>query len=161
MIHFQSLWELSQSGYLISGKYDIFKTHCALGSMLFFAKRLHPSWSKDNACGSGVKNAACRVLALYEAGQIWLKPDHFNSAGNNPYDGASSLSNIKDTCYGHRAKRSSYGSTTIGGDVCLSEKVKNIQFLTIRFAIYILFRCWLLWLIMLNHFIATTIRQSR
>ena len=35
-------------------------------------------------------------------GELWLKPEHFNSAGNNPYDGAASLSNIRDTCYGNQ-----------------------------------------------------------
>ena len=36
--------------------------------------------------------------------KIELKPEHFNSAGNNPYDGAASLSNIRDTCYGNQVK---------------------------------------------------------
>ena len=36
--------------------------------------------------------------------QIELKPEHFNSAGNNPYDGAASLSNIRDTCYGNQVQ---------------------------------------------------------
>ena len=36
--------------------------------------------------------------------QIELKPEHFNSAGNNPYDGAASLSNIRDTCYGNKVQ---------------------------------------------------------
>ncbi len=46
-----------------------------------------------------------QILSMYEEGRIWLKPDHFNSQGNNPYDGAASLSNIRDTCYGRMAKR--------------------------------------------------------
>ncbi len=60
---------------------------------------------QGGGCGSNVKDLACKILALYEEGKIWLKPEHFNPSGNNPYDGAASLSNIKDTCYGNQAKR--------------------------------------------------------
>ena len=59
----------------------------------------------DDNCGSKVQDLACEILAMYEANKIWLKPEHFNDLGNNPYDGASSLSNIRDTCYGRSAKR--------------------------------------------------------
>jgi hypothetical protein len=51
---------------------------------------------------------ACEVLGMHEKGQIVLKGEHFDPSGNNPYDGASSLSNIRDTCYGKHAKLSSY-----------------------------------------------------
>lgn len=49
---------------------------------------------------------ACEVLGMHERGQIHLKGEHFDPLGNSPYDGASSLSNIRDTCYGKHAKRS-------------------------------------------------------
>ena len=42
------------------------------------------------------------ILLAFFKGDLWLKPEHFNSAGNNPYDGAASLSNIRDTCYGNQ-----------------------------------------------------------
>ena len=61
--------------------------------------------SCDYSCGSYVQELACDILEMYEARQIWLKPEHFNSQGNNPYDGASSLSNIRDSCYGRAVKR--------------------------------------------------------
>ena len=60
----------------------------------------------------------CKILALYEERKIWLKPNHFNSLGNNPYDGASSLSNIRDTCYGRSVKR--YGRLRIISDDVVS-----------------------------------------
>jgi hypothetical protein len=59
---------------------------------------------------------------MYEAGTVALKPDHFASAGNNPYDGASVLSNIRDTCFGKQVKRSAYScaeGSAPGGCVCL------------------------------------------
>merc|ERR1712130_246831 len=56
-----------------------------------------------------------------------VEPEHFNSAGNNPYDGAASLSNIRDTCYGNQAKRSSYGVAP-GGCVCLKESMLEVMF---------------------------------
>ena len=43
-------------------------------------------------------------LMPFVSDKIELKPEHFNSAGNNPYDGAASLSNIRDTCYGNQVK---------------------------------------------------------
>ena len=51
-----------------------------------------------NPVSSTVQRLACDILDLYENGRIWLKPEHFNDQGNNPYDGAASLSNIRDTC---------------------------------------------------------------
>ena len=48
-------------------------------------------------------------------GDLWLKPEHFNSAGNNPYDGAASLSNIRDTCYGNQVIRNLKNLTTFLG----------------------------------------------
>lgn len=49
-------------------------------------------------CGHVVQDLACKILDLYENSKIWLKPEHFNDLGNDPYDGAASLSNIRDTC---------------------------------------------------------------
>ena len=50
----------------------------------------------------------CRIILNYlmslVSDKIELKPEHFNSAGNNPYDGAASLSNIRDTCYGNQVQ---------------------------------------------------------
>ncbi len=57
------------------------------------------------ACSS--QAVACEVLGMHEKGQINLKGEHFDPSGNNPYDGASALSNIRDTCYGKHAKLSS------------------------------------------------------
>eukprot|EP00095_Tigriopus_kingsejongensis_P009371 maker-scaffold732_size105256-snap-gene-0.15 protein:Tk09371 transcript:maker-scaffold732_size105256-snap-gene-0.15-mRNA-1 annotation:"hypothetical protein DAPPUDRAFT_226094" len=71
-------------------------------------------------CNAESQQIACQILALYEQGQIWLKPEHFNAQGNNPYDGASSLSNIRDTCYGRQVKRSAYENAP-GGCVCLQK----------------------------------------
>ena len=48
---------------------------------------------------------ACKIQALQTEGKIVLKPNHFNNLGNNPYDGAAALDNIKDTCAGKMAKR--------------------------------------------------------
>merc|ERR1711860_190649 len=42
--------------------------------------------------------------------------------GNSPYDGASAYDNVRDTCWGRKAKRSSYG-TAPGGCVCLNGKM--------------------------------------
>lgn len=55
------------------------------------------------------RDYACRLLAMQETGQIRIKSEHFSADGNNPYDGASALSNIRDTCYGRQVKRSKYG----------------------------------------------------
>ncbi|TRY71949.1 hypothetical protein TCAL_03932 [Tigriopus californicus] len=83
----------------------------------------------SNECGAectetctddGHQDLACELLAKYEAGQLFLKPDHFSPNGNDPYDGASPLSEIRDTCYGRQAKRSAYG-TAPGGCVCLQK----------------------------------------
>ena len=52
------------------------------------------------------RDYACRIMALYEDRRISLKHNHFDSRGNNPYDGASSLCNVRDTCYGRQGKRS-------------------------------------------------------
>ena len=65
-----------------------------------------------------VIDLACELLEMYEKRQIYLKPNHFNSLGNNPYDGASSLSEVRDTCYARMAKRSAYGVAP-GGCICL------------------------------------------
>ena len=51
------------------------------------------------------------------SGDLWLKPEHFNSAGNNPYDGAASLSNIRDTCYGNQVIRNQRKSSKTD-DIC-------------------------------------------
>ena len=61
--------------------------------------------NENYSCNNNAESLACDILAMYENRQIWLKPEHFNSLGNNPYDGASSLSNIRDMCYGRQAKR--------------------------------------------------------
>jgi len=60
---------------------------------------------------------------MHEAGKIFLKGEHFDNRGNNPYDGASSLSNIRDTCNGYQVKRSNYCTEAPGGYVCLSSKM--------------------------------------
>ncbi|OXA43136.1 uncharacterized protein LOC110858989 isoform X2 [Folsomia candida] len=65
------------------------------------------------------KDYACRILAMHERGEIRLKSDHFSADGNNPYDGASALSNVRDTCYGRQVKRSNYCAAAPGGCVCL------------------------------------------
>lgn len=57
-------------------------------------------------CSATVQSLACEILGMHEKGQIKLKGEHFDDRGNNPYDGASSLSNIRDTCYGKQVKRS-------------------------------------------------------
>ncbi|KAK2715403.1 hypothetical protein QYM36_010126 [Artemia franciscana] len=82
------------------------------------------------SCGtcsdSVAKDYACKLLALVEQRKITLKHDHFNSLGNNPYDGASALSNVRDTCYGGQGKRSSYSCSegnTPGGCVCMGRKM--------------------------------------
>ena len=76
---------------------------------------------------SMAKDYACRIMALYEKKQIKLKPDHVDARGNKPYDGASVLSNVRDTCYGLKAKRSNYCSASLGGCVCLSgTMLKNL-----------------------------------
>ena len=49
-----------------------------------------------------MKDLACKILVLHEEKKISLKADHFDARGNNPYDGAASLSQIRDTCYGNR-----------------------------------------------------------
>ena len=71
-----------------------------------------------DACSARQRQAACSIIELYETNRIYLKPNHFNSLGNNPYDGASSLSEIRDMCYGKEAHRSAYGVAP-GGCVCL------------------------------------------
>ncbi|KAK4018124.1 Uncharacterized protein APZ42_034120 [Daphnia magna] len=75
-----------------------------------------------NAVACASQSAACEVLGMHEKGQINLKGEHFDPSGNNPYDGASALSNIRDTCYGKHAKLSSYGNAP-GGTVCLTTKM--------------------------------------
>lgn len=60
---------------------------------------------------------------MHENRQIALKGEHFDDRGNNPYDGASVLSNIRDTCYGKQAKRSNYCAEAPGGYVSLSAKM--------------------------------------
>jgi len=78
-----------------------------------------------NVCGTVTcndpvaKDYACRLLAMQERGEIRMKENHFSADGNNPYDGASALSNIRDTCYGRQVKRSNYCSAAPGGCVCL------------------------------------------
>ena len=82
-----------------------------------------------------MKELACKILAMYEEKKIGLKPDHFDSRGNSPYDGAAALSQIRDTCYGNKVqisgthfvriiqvKLSEYGNAP-GGCVCLKEKM--------------------------------------
>ena len=60
-------------------------------------------------CGGGCSteaiNAACEIWKLHTEGKIYLKPDHFNPLGNDPYDGASARDNIKDTCEGKQVRR--------------------------------------------------------
>ena len=64
------------------------------------------------------------------AGQIWLKPDHFDSRGNNPPDGASAYDEIRDTCSGCVAKR--YDRIT------LSRKFKQDFYLRVQVSNYAL-----------------------
>ena len=74
-----------------------------------------PAWEQPTApqptCANGqcsdsvAKALACDILAMSDAGQIWLKPDHFDPLGNSPPDGASAYDNIRDTCDGCVAKR--------------------------------------------------------
>ncbi|CAG0887671.1 unnamed protein product [Darwinula stevensoni] len=72
------------------------------------------------SCSDSVaRDYACRLMVMYEAGRIFLKPNHFNELGNDPYDGASSLSNILDTCQGKQVKRSAYCAEAPGGCTCL------------------------------------------
>lgn len=95
----------------------------------------------SNKCGSScgtcsdsvAKNNACNLLANYEKGRVWLHDIHYDPSGNDPYDGASALDNIRDTCEGRQAKRSSYGNAP-GGCVCLTgEMVKNLYDYTTGF----------------------------
>ncbi len=73
----------------------------------------------EDACLDEVQSLACEILDMYEQNQIWLKPEHFDDRGNEPeYDGASSLSNIRDSCLGLYAKRSAYENAP-GGCTCL------------------------------------------
>ena len=60
---------------------------------------------KGGGCGANVKELACKILAMYEEKKIGLKPDHFDSRGNSPYDGAAALSQIRDTCYGNKVSK--------------------------------------------------------
>ena len=60
---------------------------------------------QEGACLAEVQTLACEILDMYEKGQIWLKPEHFDDRGNNPYDGAASLLNIRDSCIGVMGKR--------------------------------------------------------
>ncbi len=64
-----------------------------------------PSSGGGSQCGSSAKSAACEIMTLRAQGRIWLKPDHFDSRGNSPYDGAAVLDNVRDTCQGKKAKR--------------------------------------------------------
>ena len=59
-----------------------------------------------SSCDPAARTLACEILAAQEAGKVRLKDNHFSAAGNSPYDGASAMSNIRDTCYGRRVKRS-------------------------------------------------------
>ena len=72
-------------------------------SNYFFVRTIFPGSCSDSVA----KENACKLLDMYEAGTVSLKPDHFSPSGNNPYDGASVLSNIRDTCLGKQGKRSS------------------------------------------------------
>jgi len=75
-------------------------------------------------CSDAVaKDLACQILAMHERSEIWLKHEHFSADGNNPYDGASALSNIRDTCYGRQVKRSAYCAAAPGGCVCLKAQM--------------------------------------
>jgi len=56
-------------------------------------------------CSAEAQKAACNIWQLQLEGKIWLKPDHFNPLGNDPYDGASAKDNIKDTCEGRQVRR--------------------------------------------------------
>jgi len=77
-------------------------------------------------CDSTVASLACEILAMQETGKISLKQEHFSAAGNSPADGATAMDNIRDTCYGKQAKRSSYcdaDGCAPGGCVCLQSKM--------------------------------------
>lgn len=114
------------------------QTDCCEGSL--YISNLCPAYQANvrccyssNKCNTGtgtstgtVQSTACEILSMHEKKQIALKGEHFNSLGNNPYDGASALSNIRDTCYGKQAKRSSYCCTegcSPGGYVGLTSKM--------------------------------------
>ncbi|CAG0887672.1 unnamed protein product [Darwinula stevensoni] len=72
------------------------------------------------SCSDSVaKEYACKLMVMHETERIFLKPNHFNELGNDPYDGAAVLSNIRDTCLGRQAKRSAYCAEAPGGCACL------------------------------------------
>lgn len=82
--------------------------------------KVMPNIAIEGTCNDPeAKDYACRLLAMHERGEIRLKHNHFSADGNDPYDGASALSNVRDTCYGRQAKRSNYCAAAPGGCVCL------------------------------------------
>lgn len=86
--------------------------------------------SSDTCDDNVAKEYACKLLSMHNQNKVFLKPNHFNSKGNNPYDGAAVLDNIKDTCNGLAVKRSSYccsSGCSPGEKVCLEGKmVRNL-----------------------------------
>ncbi len=68
----------------------------------FNVKCCAPPPSSGGQCGSAAQS---EIMTLRAQGRIWLKPDHFDSRGNSPYDGAAVLDNVRDTCQGKKAKR--------------------------------------------------------
>ncbi|ESO90852.1 hypothetical protein LOTGIDRAFT_233609 [Lottia gigantea] len=80
----------------------------------------------SNSSGSCSESAAaCRILALHNSGDIFLRNRH--PSGVN--DGAFPLLNIRDACNGREAKRSSYScgecssGSAPGGSVCIDNRV--------------------------------------
>jgi hypothetical protein len=81
-----------------------------------------PFYRYKQVCNNAIaKEYACKLLQLFRAGQLTLKSRHDDPRGNDPYDGASPLSQIHDTCQGLKVKRSRYG-TAPKGCVCLAGK---------------------------------------
>jgi hypothetical protein len=86
--------------------------HCACCTVTGFqvAEYVHFNTFITDGCpitclDAEAKALACDIEALQKVGKIYLKPDHFNALGNDPYDGASALDNIKDACIGNTVKR--------------------------------------------------------
>lgn len=86
-----------------------------------------PQTPCGGGCSTEAINAACEIWKLQTSGKIWLKPDHFNPLGNDPYDGASARDNIKDTCEGKQVRRSSYEYAP-GGCVCLKKQMLQAMY---------------------------------
>ena len=69
---------------------------------------LTAQFTGNSICDSDLtaRRMACILLSLSESKFITLKADHYDKVGNDPYDRASALDNIKDICNGSPARRS-------------------------------------------------------